>query len=62
MLDETDLVGMVLAEDEILFAGFHTLAEVRERVKPLLANRLAAALEAVYQGVTALCEQGFDIA
>ena len=44
LLDETDVLGMVLAEEEILSAGFYTLAEVRQRVKPLLADRVAAAL------------------
>lgn len=62
VLDETDLVGAEFPDGEILSAGFHTLAEARGKVKPLLANRLAAALEAVEQGVTALCEQGQRIA
>lgn len=58
VLDESDVVGMVLPGAEIVSAAFHTLAEARDRVKPLLADRIAAALEAVRQGVTALCEQG----
>ena len=58
VLDDTDLVGMVFGDGEILSAGFHTLVEARDRVKPLLADRLAAAMEAVEQGVTVLCEQG----
>ena len=62
VLDETDLVGMVFPDGEILSAGFHTLAEARDRVKPLLADRLAAAVQAVEQGVTVLCEQGWRIA
>ncbi|MCP2204040.1 hypothetical protein LX90_007769 [Lentzea flava] len=62
VLDETDLVGMVFPDGEILSAGFHTLAEVRGKVKPLLADRLAAALQAAEQGATALCEQGQRIA
>ena len=62
VLDETDVVGMVLPEEEIVSAGFYTLAEVRERVKPLLADRLAVALEVVEQGVTALCEHGRRVA
>lgn len=62
VLDETDLVGMVFPDAEILSAGFHTLAETRNKVKPLLADRLAAALDAVGQGVTVLCEQGQRIA
>ncbi|GGU39868.1 NUDIX hydrolase [Lentzea flava] len=62
VLDETDLVGMVFPDGEILSAGFHTLTEARTKVKPLLADRLAAALQAAEQGVTALCEQGQRIA
>lgn len=62
VLDETDLVGMVFPDAEIRSAGFHTLAEARDKVKPLLADRLAAALAAVEQGVTVLCEQGQRIA
>ena len=62
VLDETDLVGMAFPDAEILSAGFHTLAEARDKVKPLLADRLAVALDAVEQGVTVLCEQGQRIA
>jgi 8-oxo-dGTP pyrophosphatase MutT (NUDIX family) len=62
VLDETDLVGMVFPDGEILSAGFHTLAEARDKVKPLLADRLAAALDAVELGATVLCEQGLRIA
>lgn len=61
-LDETDVVGMVLPEAEIRSAGFCTLPEVRERVKPLLADRIAVALQAVEQGVTALCDHGRRVA
>jgi 8-oxo-dGTP pyrophosphatase MutT (NUDIX family) len=62
VLDETDVVGMVFPDAEIVSAGFYTPAEVREKVKPLLADRLAVALEVVDQGATALCEQGRRIA
>lgn len=58
VLDEADLLNMVFPDGEILSAGFHTLAEARGKAKPLLADRLAAALQAAEQGVTALCEQG----
>lgn len=61
-LDETDTAGMVFRDGEILSAGFHTLDDARSKVKPLLADRLAAALDAVEQGVTVLCEQGRRIA
>lgn len=62
VLDETDVVGMVFPDAEILSAGFHALPEARARMKPLLADRIGVALEAVEQGVTALCEQGRRIA
>lgn len=62
VLDEMDLAGMAFPDDEIASAGFYPPAEVRERVKPLLADRLSAAVEAVEQGATALCEQGRRIA
>lgn len=62
VLEEADVVGMVFPDMEVVSAAFHTLAEVRGKVKPLLADRLAVALEAVEQGVTALCEQGRRIA
>jgi 8-oxo-dGTP pyrophosphatase MutT (NUDIX family) len=62
VLDETDLLGVEFPDGEILSAGFHTLADARGKVKPLLADRLAVALQALEQGVTALCEQGRRIA
>jgi hypothetical protein len=60
-LDETDVVGMVLPDEEIRSAGFYTLDEVREQVKPLLADRIAIPLRAVEQGATALCDHGCRI-
>jgi 8-oxo-dGTP pyrophosphatase MutT (NUDIX family) len=62
VLDETDVVGMVFPDAEVLSAGFYSLDQAAQRVKPLLADRLTAALEAVEQGVTVLCEQGRRIA
>ncbi|WP_260191257.1 NUDIX domain-containing protein [Actinophytocola gossypii] len=62
VLDETGLVDLAFPDGEILSAGFYTLAEARGKVKPMLADRIAAALEAVEQGVTVLCEQGQRIA
>jgi 8-oxo-dGTP pyrophosphatase MutT (NUDIX family) len=60
--DETELVGLQLPGAELVSVAFHTLREARRKVKPLLADRLAVALEAVEEGVTALCEQGRRIA
>lgn len=62
VLDETDVVGMVLPEMEVRSAGFYTLSEARDRVKPLLADRISVALQAIEQGVTALCDHGRRIA
>ncbi|MEV0108115.1 NUDIX hydrolase [Nocardia sp. NPDC050799] len=58
VMAERDVAGMTFREGEILSAGFHTLQEAAERVKPLLADRLAAALSAAQEGATVLCEQG----
>lgn len=58
VLDETDLAGLAFPDSEILSAGFHTVAEARTKVWPLLADRLAAAAYAVEHGVIVLCEQG----
>ena len=62
VLDEADLVGTVFPDAEILSAGFHTLAQAKGKVKPLLADRITAALVAVEHGVTVLREQGRRIA
>lgn len=62
LLGETDLAEMVLGEEEIRSVAFCAFAEARARTKPLLADRLAAAVEAAEQGVTVLCEQGHRVA
>ena len=62
VLDEIDLAGLVFGDGEVLSAGFYTLAGARKRVKPLLADRLAVAVEVADQGMTALCEQGIRVA
>ncbi|MCP2261678.1 ADP-ribose pyrophosphatase YjhB, NUDIX family [Streptoalloteichus tenebrarius] len=58
VLDERDVAEMVFVDGEILSASFHTMAEVRTKVKPVLADRLDAATHAVRHGETVLCEQG----
>jgi hypothetical protein len=58
VLQDRDLRGLVFPDAEIVSAEFVTLAEARTKVKPTLADRLAAAVEAAELGVTALCEQG----
>lgn len=62
VLTDTDVNAMVLDPVEILSVGFYSLDEVAERVKPLLADRITAAVGAVRGGVTVLCEQGQLIA
>ncbi|MEV0362546.1 hypothetical protein ACIBEK_24785 [Nocardia fusca] len=58
VIAERDVAGMTFREGEILSAGFYTLQEAAERVKPSLADRLASALAAAQEGATVLCEQG----
>jgi ADP-ribose pyrophosphatase YjhB (NUDIX family) len=62
VLEESDVDALTFPDGEIVSVGFYTSTEVRERVKPLLADRVLAALEAVGQGVTVLCEHGRRIA
>lgn len=62
VVDETDVARMAFADSELISASFHTLDEARYKVKPLLADRLVAALGAVGEGTTVLCEQGRRIA
>lgn len=58
VMDETDLAGFSFADGEILSARMCAMDEVRALVKPLLADRIGAALYAVEHGRTVLCEQG----
>ncbi|WP_218024922.1 NUDIX domain-containing protein [Nocardia pseudovaccinii] len=62
VLTETDVSSMVLSPTEIFSADFYSLEDAASLVKPLLADRLSAALEAARDGVTVLCEQGRRIA
>ncbi|MGH4012183.1 MAG: hypothetical protein ACRDTH_29155, partial [Pseudonocardiaceae bacterium] len=61
-LDETIVEQMVFPDGEIISASFHTLAEARSKVKPRLADLLDAAVQAIEQDRTVLCEQGRRIA
>lgn len=61
LMDESDLAGLVFADGEILSAGFHTIEQARAKVKPLLGDRLAVAVEAAHERVTALCEHGVRV-
>ena len=62
ILDETDIPGLVFADGEIVSAAFHAPEEIRGKVKPVLADRIEIALQAVAQGGTALCELGRRVA
>jgi len=56
-IDEAGLDDLVFG-DEIVSAVLCSADEVRTRVKPLLADRLAAAVDAAKSGVTVMCERG----
>jgi 8-oxo-dGTP pyrophosphatase MutT (NUDIX family) len=62
VLSERDVAGLVLADGEIVSAGFHPVDQARELVKPLLADRIAVAVVAAHEGVTAMCEHGVRVA
>jgi 8-oxo-dGTP pyrophosphatase MutT (NUDIX family) len=62
VLDQSDVDEFAFSDGEILSAGFYAPVDVRERTKPLLADRLGVAREAAQQGVTALCEHGRRVA
>jgi 8-oxo-dGTP pyrophosphatase MutT (NUDIX family) len=58
VLDESDVASVNFPDGEIVSVGFYTLIEVRERVRPLLADRVEAALRAVEQDGVELREDG----
>jgi hypothetical protein len=58
VVTESDVAAFTFSDGEILSAGTYTAAEVRTLVKPLLADRIAVALEAAHDGTTALCDHG----
>jgi 8-oxo-dGTP pyrophosphatase MutT (NUDIX family) len=60
-MSEDDVPSLVLAEGEILSAGWHSVEQARAKVKPLLADRLQVALDVARDGGTALCEHGVRI-
>nr|ARU08079.1 hypothetical protein [uncultured bacterium] len=61
VLAQSDVDAMVFADGEILSAGFYDLAEARKLLKPRLAGRVEAAISALRQGTTVLCEHGRQI-
>lgn len=56
-ITQTDVDGLVLGA-ELVSARLCSVDEMREKVRPLLADRLAAALDAVKSGATVMCERG----
>jgi 8-oxo-dGTP pyrophosphatase MutT (NUDIX family) len=58
LIDEKALAEVSFADGEVLSVSLCTADEVRARCKPLLADRLAAAMEAVKLDATVLCEHG----
>ncbi|GAA3146048.1 8-oxo-dGTP pyrophosphatase MutT (NUDIX family) [Kribbella aluminosa] len=62
VLDDADVAGFVFRDGEILSAGLYTINQARTLAKPMLADRLSAALAAVREGVVALCQDGARVA
>ena len=56
-IDPATFDGLVLGA-EIVSAAWYSTDEIRTMVKPLLADRIAAAVEAAVTGVTVMCERG----
>jgi hypothetical protein len=56
------VAGFRFVDGEILSAGLYTLEQARRLGKPLLADRLEAAVEAIREGVAVLCEHGKRVA
>ena len=61
VLDEADVAAFVFRDGEILSAGLYTLEQARGLGKPMLAERLTAALAAVREGSVVLCQDGLRI-
>lgn len=58
LVTDDEVAGLTLTDPEIVSAGLYTLDEAATMVKPVLAARLAIAVEAADTGVLALCEDG----
>ncbi|MGB3444016.1 MAG: NUDIX hydrolase [Actinophytocola sp.] len=59
-IDPSD-VGRLVLSAEIAAAELCDLRTMLERVKPILAARLGAAIKAAEAGVTAMCERGQEV-
>ena len=62
LVTEADVAAFDFVDGEILSTGLYTLEPARRLGKPLLADRLEAAVEAVQEGVVVLCEHGKRVA
>jgi 8-oxo-dGTP pyrophosphatase MutT (NUDIX family) len=62
VITHQDVAQLTLTDPEILTVGLYDLSEVPTKVKPSLAGRITAALEAVQAGGIALCESGKRVA
>lgn len=62
VLEEADDTEFLPVDGEVVSIAFCNPTEIRQRTKPVLADRLAAAVDAAERGDTALCEQGHRIA
>ena len=58
VLTETEVAALTFPDGELLSAGLYTLAEARRRLKSLLADRIAVALDALQGDTPALCHHG----
>jgi hypothetical protein len=58
VIGQSEVDEFVFSDGEILSAGFYRVSEIRERLKPVLADRVEVALEAVMEGATMLCDHG----
>jgi ADP-ribose pyrophosphatase YjhB (NUDIX family) len=61
VLSVAEVDQLTFPDGEILSAGLYTVDEARALVKPLLADRIAVAVDAVGGGTTALCDHGTRI-
>ncbi|GAB2967137.1 NUDIX domain-containing protein [Saccharothrix stipae] len=61
VITEDDVNAIELTDPEIRSVSLFTLDDVRDLVKPTLARRIDAALNAVATGRLALCESGYAV-
>lgn len=55
---EEEVDALVLEDPEILSVRLYSMSDARRLVKPALARRVRAALDATATGITMLCENG----